>query len=82
MTVANDSDLGEVVALVGALEPWLDKIVIVGGWAHRLHRIHPKAQVLSSPPLVTLDADIAVPRHLPVDGHDIRQRLIARGFAE
>ena len=68
--------------LVAALEPWLDKIVIVGGWAHQLHRLHPYAQGLDYPPLMTLDADIAVPAQLPVGEQDIRQRLLAQGFTE
>jgi hypothetical protein len=29
--------------LIEALRPWLDDIVIAGGWAHRLHRHHPLA---------------------------------------
>lgn len=76
------SDLGQFSELAVALEPWLDQIVIVGGWAHRLHRLHPSAQSLSYPPLVTLDADVAIPRSLPVEGQDIRQRLISSGFTE
>ena len=31
---------------------------------------------------MTLDADIAVPEHLPVCRQDIRQRLISSGFSE
>ena len=31
---------------------------------------------------MTLDADIAVPEHLPVGEQDIRQRLISSGFSE
>ncbi len=76
------SDLGLFGELAAALEPWLDQVVIVGGWAHRLHRLHPSARSLSYPPLVTLDADVAVPRLLPVEGQDIRERLISRGFTE
>ena len=76
------SDLGQFSELAAALEPWLDEIVVVGGWAHRLHRLHPSAQSLSYPPLVTLDADVAIPRSLPVEGQDIRQRLISSGFTE
>ena len=34
--------------LLDALRPWLGHVVIVGGWAHRLHRFHP----LSHPPNV------------------------------
>jgi len=51
--------------LVTALAPWLDQVVIVGGWAHKLYRLHPSAQKLDYPPLTTLDADIAVPARLP-----------------
>ena len=76
------SDLGQFGKLATALQPWLDQVVIVGGWAHRLYRLHPNAQSLSYPPLVTLDVDIAVPRYLPVEGHDIREGLIASGFTE
>ncbi len=68
--------------LVLALEPWLDQVVIVGGWAHQLYRLHPHAQKLGYPPLATLDADIAVPAQLPVEGQDIRERLRAFGFTE
>jgi hypothetical protein len=32
--------------LVAALEPWLDQVVIVGGWAHQFYRLHPHAQQL------------------------------------
>lgn len=65
-----------------ALEPWLDQIVIIGGWAHQLYRRHPAAQELDYPPLTTLDTDIAVPLSLPPQEEDIRSRLIAHGFKE
>ena len=51
--------------LVAALEPWLDDVVIVGGRAHRLYRLHSAAQELDYPPLITLDTDVAVPLKLP-----------------
>jgi hypothetical protein len=75
-------DTGSFNRLVAALEPWLDQIVIVGGWAHQLYRLHPSAQQLDYPPLTTVDTDIAVPAKLPVTGQDIRERLLAEGFAE
>ena len=68
--------------LVTALEPWLDQVVIVGGWAHQLYRLHPEAQELDYPPLMTLDTDIAVPAKLAVAEQDIRARLLAQGFTE
>jgi len=68
--------------LVVALDPWLDQVVIIGGWAHQLYRRHPAAQELDYPPLTTLDTDVAVPLKLPVREQDIRARLLAHGFTE
>ena len=68
--------------LLSALEPWLGQVVIVGGWAHQLYRLHPHAQHLDYPPLTTLDTDVAVPGQLPVGEQDIRARLLAHGFSE
>jgi hypothetical protein len=68
--------------LVAALGPWLNQVVIIGGWAHQLYRLHPHAQKLDYPPLTTLDTDVAVPAKLPVGEQDIRARLLAHGFTE
>lgn len=73
-------DLENLGRLVDALTPWLDQVVIIGGWAHRLYRLHPLAQRLDYPPLMTLDADIALPGGLKVKGQDIHERLTANGF--
>jgi hypothetical protein len=54
-----------------SLTPWLDQVVIIGGWAHRLHRLHPLAQPLQYEPLATLDADVALPRRIRVAGDEI-----------
>lgn len=70
------------VRLVEALRPWLQEIVIIGGWAHRLYRIHPLSQRLEFPPLTTLDTDIAVPKKLTVERDDVHTRLKASGFNE
>jgi hypothetical protein len=68
--------------LIVSLAPWLDQVVIIGGWAHRLYRLDPRAQQLSYAPIMTLDTDIAVPSVLQVKDQDIRERLIANGFRE
>jgi hypothetical protein len=68
--------------LVAVLEPWLDHVVIIGGWAHQLYHLHPHAQELTYAPLSTLDADVAVPADLPAWEQDIRARLVAEGFTE
>ena len=66
--------------LVESLRPWLDQVVVVGGWAYRLYRLHPLAQQLRYEPLATLDADIALPTRLKVAGDEIYQRLASNGF--
>jgi hypothetical protein len=33
-------DIAGFSRLMTALDPWLDRVVIVGGWAHRLHHLH------------------------------------------
>lgn len=68
--------------LIVALEPWLNQVVIIGGWAHRLYRRHAAAQELDYAPLMTLDTDVAVPLKLPAAEPDIRTRLLAHGFTE
>jgi hypothetical protein len=79
VTITNP-DLEAFGRLVDSLTPWLDQIVIIGGWAHRLYRFHLLAQQLDYPPLMTLDADVALPSGLKVKGQDIHERLIANGF--
>lgn len=77
------SDAGDPFSrLVVALQPWLAQLVIIGGWAHRLYRRHPAAQELDYPPLMTLDADIALPLNLPAKENAIRSRLQVYGFTE
>jgi hypothetical protein len=68
--------------LVEALEPWFDRVVIVGGWTLPLLRLHPLAQPLPYAPLFTKDADVAIPLELRSASGDARERLLARGFHE
>jgi hypothetical protein len=76
------SENGQFARLILALEPWLTQVVIIGGWAHRLYRLHPNAQRVDYLPLTTLDTDIAVPARLKVTDTNVRKRLIAHGFEE
>jgi hypothetical protein len=80
--MAGPSDVEYFARLVDALTPWLDQVVIIGGWAHRLYRLHPLAQPLEYEPLGTFDTDIAVPLDLPATGGQIRARLLERNFRE
>lgn len=82
MLPQEDSARQSFARLVGALAPALPHIVFIGGWAHRLYHLHPNAQSTNFEPLLTLDADIALPPMLPADLPDLRQLLIAQGFTE
>jgi hypothetical protein len=39
--MAGPTDVEYFARLVEALDPWLDQVVIIGGWAHRLYRLQP-----------------------------------------
>jgi hypothetical protein len=76
------AELDPFIRLVEALEPWLGQIVVIGGWAHRLYRLDPRAQKLAYLPLTTLDSDVAVPAKVDVKKENIRERMLAAGFQE
>jgi hypothetical protein len=80
--ILSQQDRENFSRLVAALGPWLDQIVVVGGWAYRFYRLIPIAQQLEYPPVVTLDADVALPSRLATADIDLRQRLLAQGFHE
>ncbi len=67
--------------LAGALSPWHPKLVFIGGWAHRLYRLHPSSQVQSHAPLATLDADVAFAEGEKLEG-SMNHRLRDAGFIE
>lgn len=74
-------DLRPMARLLEALRPWLGELVIVGGWAHRLHRWLPGAQAPAYQPLLTRDVDLAFSTTVPLDG-DMGAALRAAGFRE
>lgn len=80
MTAARDDE--KFAVLLGALGPYLDRVVIVGGWAHRLFRHHPLAQAVPYQALMTRDTDVAIPPGMRIDEGNLRERLLARGFTE
>jgi hypothetical protein len=67
-------DLANFARLVEAIRPWLTHVVIVGGWAHRLHRFHPLATPQEYQPIRTRDVDLAFSLDAPLEG-DIREAL-------
>jgi hypothetical protein len=52
--------------LIQALRPWLGHLVVVGGWAHRLHRLHSLAGHPTYLPLRTRDVNLALSLHAPL----------------
>ena len=74
-------ELAAMGRLIDALRPWLGKLVIVGGWAHRLHRLSPLASLPAYQPVLTLDADVAFSLGEPPEG-DIAAALKAADFRE
>jgi hypothetical protein len=77
-----DPELEAFSKFIGAMEPWLGEVVLIGGWAHRLYRLHPLARKLEYLPLTTLDGDVAVPPKLKTRESTVRQRLLDAGFKE
>jgi len=75
-----DRELEAFSKFIGALEPWLCEVVLIGGWAHRLYRRHPLARRLAYLPLITLDGDVAVPPKLKARELSVRKRLLDAGF--
>ena len=53
-------DAAHLARLLNALRPWLGHLVLVGGWAHRLYRLHELAAKPSYAPVRTRDVDFAL----------------------
>jgi hypothetical protein len=68
------------VRIAKALGPYLDQLVIVGAWCHRLLHFHTLATPPSYTPLMTEDADVATPERLPARAPSIAAALTAGGF--
>ncbi|MBI3108363.1 MAG: hypothetical protein HYY95_22785 [Candidatus Rokubacteria bacterium] len=68
--------------LVLALRPYLGDLVLIGGWAQRLFRLHPWAQPAEFPPLLTQDVDVAIPKKLSPRAEGLRTLLRTAGFTE
>jgi Nucleotidyltransferase len=77
-----DPELEAFSKFVVALAPWLSELVVVGGWAHRLYRLDPRARKLDYVPLTTLDGDVAVPPKLKKEESNVRKNLLDAGFEE
>jgi len=67
--------------LIRALAPWRAELVVVGGWAHRMHRRLAWAREPSYAVIRTMDADLAVPSRPRLEG-GIAAALQNAGFQE
>jgi hypothetical protein len=74
-------DFNAFARLITALRPWLGQLIVVGGWAHRLHRFHPLANHPGHLPLRTLDTDLAFTPDEALAGN-VRTALTDAGFTE
>jgi hypothetical protein len=74
-------DFEAFARLVEVLQPWLGQLVVVGGWAHRLHRFHRLASAPDHQSLRTRDTDLAFSPDAALAG-DVRKALLDAGFTE
>lgn len=72
----------EFCRLIDALRPALGKVVIAGGWAHRLHRLMPDARPMRYPPLATDDVDVVLEQDHTGRAPDLKAALRDAGFTE
>jgi hypothetical protein len=49
MTTQQDPEIVPFSKFIGALDPWLEQVVLIGGWAHRLDRLDFRARELEAP---------------------------------
>lgn len=75
------NDLASIARLIEALRPWHGDLVIIGGWAHRLYRFHPRAGSPTHQPVQTRDADLAFSLEARLEG-DIAAALREANFKE
>lgn len=73
------NDFDEFSYLAETVRPWLGQLVFVGGWAHRLYRLHPFASFVDYEAVRTRDVDVAMREDEAIEG-DIGNALTTAGF--
>jgi hypothetical protein len=76
--MVDHDDFREFERLLRALEPLLNRVVIIGGWAHRLYRFD-NVGVPRYDAIHTTDTDVAVARDA-ADRREIGECLAKNGF--
>ena len=74
------NDLEAFARLAQALSSWSSQLVYVGGWAHRIHRLDPRAATPEHQAVFTKDTDLAFASTAPLEG-DIKGALTNSGFS-
>lgn len=76
-----DSPDAFLAHVLWTFRPYLDTVVLVGGFAVRLYELHPRAASTAVRVLRTFDADLAVPSGgIPVTGESLGALAEAAGF--
>ena len=76
---ANKTDISSLLKAVEVLAPYLDEIVIVGGWVPFLYNRY--GQMPSAHPLLrTMDIDLVVPRRVEEHGRPTIDELLSRAW--
>lgn len=76
-----DSPDAFLVHVLSAFRPYLEKLVVVGGFAVRLYEFHPRAERATVRVLRTFDADLATGNvRIPVAGQSLADLAAAAGF--
>ncbi|MEO9037930.1 MAG: GSU2403 family nucleotidyltransferase fold protein [Gemmatimonadaceae bacterium] len=76
-----NGDFAALARLLDVLRPWRKNLVVIGGWAHWLYRLHDKSNRPSYQTLQTKDVDLAFSLTSPPDG-DIGAALKRADFHE
>jgi len=82
MTWTGGDGRAEFSLLIEAIRPSLSTTLMIGGWAHRLHRLSPKARAVTYDPVFTYDADVVVTTDHSNREADLKSALANKGFTE
>ncbi|MFN3732057.1 GSU2403 family nucleotidyltransferase fold protein [Comamonas testosteroni] len=73
------NDQQSFARLLTAIHPWRDQLILIGGWCHRLHRLHENALQQDYPVVHTRDTDLLI-KERPAAGENILAQLENLGF--
>jgi len=65
-----------------AAGPYLDQLVVAGGWASRLYRLTDRSIESDFVPLLTRDVDAVIPDRMPSRERGLNELMVASNFTE